>query len=207
MRFHRLFLLVALVAALLTPPPAESREHTRDDAHDPSLAGQFLIAAPGMRDPRFARTVIYMLSHDADGAMGLVVNRAYGTGPLKVLLRTLGVDAAEASGTVRLRYGGPVEPSRGFVLHSDDFSGPSTKRVGTGLAVSFGTDVLRAIAAGKGPRRNTVILGYAGWGPGQLEREIAREDWLTAPANAQLIFSEDLDALWKAAIDSVGLSL
>jgi putative transcriptional regulator len=174
------------------------------------VAGQLLVASPAMGDPRFARTVICMLTHDGDGAMGLVVNRAFGQGPLSALLNGFGVDDVEPDldeEPVRLHYGGPVERGRGFVLHSTDYRGPSTRPVGEGLAVSSGRDVLDAVAAGEGPAHRVFLLGYAGWGPGQLEGEMAREDWLTAPAEPSLVFARDLDAVWEAAMALAGLSL
>lgn len=172
-----------------------------------SLVGQLLVASPSIADPRFAETVIYMISYDDDGAMGLVVNRAYGDGPLDALLEAIGVEGEGASGTVRLHYGGPVEPGRGIVLHSADYSGASTRIVADHVAVSFGKDVLQAIAAGEGPARSAILLGYAGWGPGQLEDELARDDWLTADSEQSLIFSDDLDSVWRNAMEHAGLSL
>ncbi len=198
----RALALAVLVLAAACGPAAPGAASERQ-----YLTGQLLVAAPTMGDPRFAETVIYMISHDAEGAMGLVVNRALGTGPLALLLKTLGVEPKDAAGSVRLLYGGPVEPGRGFVLHSADFSGSSTRIVGGSVAVSFGTDVLEAIAAGAGPERSLIILGYAGWGPGQLEGELARESWLTAPADEALIFADDLDDVWQRAIANAGLSL
>ncbi len=171
------------------------------------LTGQLLIAAPHMPDPRFAQTVIYMISHDAKGAMGLVVNRAFGSGPLRILLETMGVETENADAEVRLHYGGPVEPERGFVLHSADYEGNSTTQLRRGLAVSYGTDVLLAMADGRGPEKSVVVLGYAGWGPGQLENELARDDWLTATGDEALIFSEDLDSVWRRALSLAGLTL
>lgn len=171
------------------------------------LVGQLLVASSSIGDPRFAETVIYMISHDADGAMGLVVNRAYGEGPLDALLEAVGVESEGASGRVRLQYGGPVEPGRGIVLHSADYSGASTRVVADRVAVSFGKDVLEAIAAGVGPQRSAILLGYAGWGPGQLEDELSRDDWLTARSEESLIFSDDLDSVWRNAMDHAGLSL
>ena len=171
------------------------------------IAGQLLVATPRMPDPRFSEAVIYMIDHDAKGAMGLVVNRSLGEGQLKALLEAFGVESEDATGTVRLHYGGPVEAGRGFVLHSTDYSGPSTRVVNGQIAVSTGLDVLKAVGAGEGPRESRFILGYAGWGPGQLESEMAREDWLTAPADSSLIFSDDLDAVWEKALASSGLSL
>ena len=176
-------------------------------ADDGFLRGKLLVATARIGDPRFSRTVIYMIRHDAEGAMGLVVNRVYGAGPLNTLLKGFGIDADDAHETVHLHYGGPVEPSRGFVLHSDDYEGPDTRLVDTGVALSTGADVFEAMADGAGPQRRLFILGYAGWGPGQLEGELARDDWVTAPADASLIFSDDLESLWEEAISRAGLAL
>lgn len=176
-------------------------------ARSPYLGGQLLVAAPKMTDPNFAETVIVMVDHNAGGAMGLIVNRIMGSGQLKTLLQGFGVESDTASGTVRLHAGGPVETGRGFVLHSADYSGPSTQKVSDGLAVSTGRDILNAIADGEGPRVIRFILGYAGWGPGQLEGEMARDDWLTAPAEPSLVFDDDVDSLWQKAVDSGGLPL
>ncbi|TVS00098.1 MAG: DUF179 domain-containing protein [Rhodospirillales bacterium] len=172
-----------------------------------SLAGQLLVASPAMTDPRFAETVILMISHDRDGAMGLVVNRVIGSGPLRLLLETMGVEGSEAEGTVRLFYGGPVESHRGFVVHTADYEGPTTQVVADDLAVTFETDVLHAIGEGEGPARSLVLLGYAGWGPGQLDGEIRREDWYTAPPDLSLVFGDDLDRVWERAMARAGTRL
>jgi putative transcriptional regulator len=190
------FALTALSAGAVEPGAVSS-----------SLAGQFLVASPKMLDPRFAHTVIYMVSHDEDGAMGLVVNRSYGRGPLKSLLQGFGVEKAKAEETVVLHYGGPVEQIRGFVLHSTDYRGPSTQVVADDVALSTGFDILKALAAGGGPRQRLFLLGYAGWGPGQLEGEIARNDWLTAPADDRLIFSDDSEKIWQEALKRAGTPL
>lgn len=200
------FVLVAIAAIVVSAVPAGAEEGGVQ-ASDGFLDGKLLVATARIGDPRFSRTVIYMINHDAEGAMGLVVNRVYGTGPLTSLLEGFGIDAAEAGGMVRLHYGGPVSPGRGFVLHSDDYAGPETRVVATGVALSTGVDVLEALARGAGPKRRLFILGYAGWGPGQLEGEIARDDWVTAPADASLIFSDDLESVWDEAISRAGLAL
>ncbi|TVR78174.1 MAG: DUF179 domain-containing protein [Rhodospirillales bacterium] len=173
----------------------------------PSLAGQLLVASPAMTDPRFAETVILVISHDRDGAMGLVVNRVIGSGPLRLLLETMGVEDSDAVDDVRLFFGGPVESHRGFVVHSPDYEGPTTQVVGDGLAVSFETDVLQAIGDGEGPAQSLIMLGYAGWGPGQLDGEIRREDWFTAPASPSLVFADDLDRVWERAMARAGFRL
>ena len=209
LRFAPLWMVLAVAVALVAA--GQSGRLVRADAAggDAYLTGQLLVATPDMGDPRFAETVIYMVSHDADGAMGLVVNRVLGTGPLGLLLETLEIDieADPDLGEVRLLFGGPVEPERGFVLHSDDFEGESTRIVANGIAVSFGTDALAAMAQGAGPRRSLVLLGYAGWGPGQLESELARADWLVVPAEKALVFSDDPASVWERARESYGIEL
>ncbi len=160
-----------------------------------------------MPDPRFTHTVVYMVSHGKEGAMGLVVNRSYGKGPLNLLLEGFGVERAKANETVTLHYGGPVEQGRGFILHSADYSGPSTQALPGEVALSTGKDILTALAAGAGPRRRLFLLGYAGWGPGQLEGEIARDDWLISPAEERLIFSEHPEQVWDEALRHAGTPL
>lgn len=176
-------------------------------ATDTTLTGQLLVASPRIGDPRFAETVIYVIAHSDEGAMGLVVNRTYGNGPLQGLLAGFGIAAAVQPATVRLQYGGPVEIKRGFVLHTADYSGPSTTPVGSGMAFSTGRDILQAVADGRGPQRRLFILGYAGWGPGQLEGELAGNDWLTAPAETSLIFSDDIESVWQRALERAGTPL
>lgn len=193
-----------LVVAMALPLRAESAGAV---AGEEPLAGQLLVASPTMADPRFAHTVIYMVAHDGGGAMGLVLNRELGEGSLKALLQGFGVDNADAEGLARLQYGGPVEPARGFVLHSADYSGRGTRLIGDGVALSTGFDVLKALASGEGPQRRRFYLGYAGWGPGQLEGELAHEDWLTAPADPSLIFGDDDDAVWDKAMRAAGQTL
>ena len=199
---------IALIAGLVLATGGFAQEH-RTGVQAPSgyLSGQLLVATPRMGDPRFARTVIYVVDHNAEGAMGLVINRSFGEGPWNALLEGFGVEHENVSGSVRLYYGGPVDSSRGFVLHTADYTGASTRVLDAGVALSTGLDVLRAVAEGKGPRRSLFVLGYAGWGPGQLEGEMARDDWLTAPAEETLIFGDDPDAVWEKALDRAGLTL
>jgi putative transcriptional regulator len=199
---------IALIAGLVLATEGFAQEY-RTGAQAPAgyISGQLLVATPRMGDPRFARTVIYMVDHDAKGAMGLVINRSYGEGPWNALLEGFGVEHEDVAGSVRLHYGGPVDTGRGFVLHSTDYTGVSTRVVDSGVAFSTGLDVLEAVAHGKGPRRSLFVLGYAGWGPGQLEGEMAHDDWLTAPAEETLIFGDDPDEIWEKALDRAGLAL
>ncbi len=170
------------------------------------LAGQLLVAAPAMRDPRFVRTVIFMVSHDAGGAMGLVVNRSLGIVPLMSLLKGLGKEE-EVPGDIRVHYGGPVQPKFGFVLHTAECVRDGTLVVNGRVALTRNLDILRAIAAGKGPRASLFTFGYAGWGPGQLENELKAKAWVTAPADEKIIFDDKLETKWKRAMDRRGIEL
>ena len=152
-------------------------------AEEQSLTGRLLVASPKMGDPRFVETVIYMVRHDATGAMGLVVNRPIGVGPVSKLLEEFGEEAGGAEVEIRLHYGGPVEGRMGFVLHSADYVGEGTIVVDGEVALSASLDVLKAIAAGKGPERRLFAIGYAGWGAGQLESELAAQAWYVVPAD------------------------
>jgi putative transcriptional regulator len=165
-----------------------------------SLAGQLLVAAPEMRDPRFVQTVIYMVKHDASGAMGLIVNRRLGDAPLADLVTRLGLDAAGVSGAIRVHYGGPVQPQRGFVLHGPDYAGDSTEAVDARFSVTYEPGILRAIGLGQGPRQALFALGYAGWGPGQLEDEIARGAWISVPADPGIVFDDSYADKWDRAM-------
>ena len=182
----------ALVAGTLAAEPERGGEG--------GLTGQLLVATAKMGDPRFARTVIYIVSHGADGAMGLVLNRELGVAPVSVLLEGFGVADSGVPGDIRVHYGGPVERDRGFVLHSSDMLGEGTVAVNGEVALSADVDILLSIAAGEGPRRSLFALGYAGWAPGQLEDEIAREDWFSVPGDESLIFDDDLDTKWDRAL-------
>lgn len=164
------------------------------------LAGQLLVATEQMPDPRFFRTVIYMVRHDATGARGLVVNRPLGDVRLKDLLERSGRDSRDVTGSVRVHYGGPVEPARAFVLHTADYTGLESRVIGDGIAVTGHPEVLDAMARGQGPRRSLFVLGYAGWAPGQLEGEIQRGGWISVLPNEPLVFDEDHERKWERAM-------
>jgi len=197
-----LAMLLTLAAPGRAEPPAPP-----DPANTPYLAGQLLVATKQIGDPRFARTVIYMVAHDATGALGLVVNRVYGKGPLRSFLKGFDIEAGDAQGEIRLHYGGPVEPGAGFVLHTADYNGPGTRAVDNRMAMTTEMSVLKAIAEGHGPKQALFALGYSGWGPGQLEGEIARGDWFSAPADEKLVFDEDVESKWDRATGRAGLKL
>ena len=180
-------------------------ENGRSDDSGDYLTGQLLIAMPNMRDPRFTRTVIFVCAHNADGAMGLVVNRLVGSVTFPDLLDQLGIDTEAVTEEIRVHFGGPVESGRGFVLHSGEYHHASTLQVAEQMALTATIDILQDIAKGAGPRRSLLALGYAGWGPGQLDSEIQSNGWLNVSADEQLVFDKDLDGKWERAIGKLGV--
>jgi len=165
----------------------------------PSLKGEFLIATPAMRDPRFEHAVILMVRHDSDGALGIVINRPLGEKPLTDLLAAFGNKDATASGNVRIFLGGPVQPQVSFVIHGPDYRRAETLDIDSRLAATPTSEVLGDIARNSGPMKSLIAFGYAGWAPGQLEGELARNVWYTAPADPALVFDDDRDKVWEHA--------
>lgn len=171
------------------------------------MTGQLLIAMPQMEDSRFARSLIYVCAHTAEGAMGLVVNRAVDNVTFPDLLRQLNIMAGQPSPSDPILFGGPVETGRGFVLHSSDYVRDATLLVDHEVGLTATLDILKDIAAGHGPRRSLLMLGYAGWGPGQLDAEIQANGWLNTAADEALIFDHDLDTKWDKALAKLGVDL
>jgi len=174
---------------------------------DESLAGKLLVAAPSMPDPRFQQTVIYMCVHDDGGALGLILNRRMGLVPGEAVVEQFKLDATPGAGEIPLHWGGPVDPGRGFVLHSSEYTSDSTEAVSAEIAFSVDSRILVDLVEGQGPDSALLVLGYAGWGAGQLESELKRDDWLVVPGEAAFVFSDDLDAMWRAALDLVEVDL
>jgi putative transcriptional regulator len=166
---------------------------------DQFLTGQLLIAMPAMADPRFTQSVIYLCAHTMEGAMGLVLNRPIVRPTFDDLLRQLQVAPIPPARRVHLCAGGPVETARGFVLHTADWTGEGSLKVNEALALTASLDVLKVIAEGGGPRECVLALGYAGWGPGQLDREIQENAWLSVPADETLLFDTAHDTKWRRA--------
>jgi putative transcriptional regulator len=185
-----------LTVALVTVIAADERSATADR---PSLTGRLLVATDALRDPRFARTVIFVVRHDAGGAFGLIVNLPIAEVPFERALRPFGLDVPPGSGTVRVYYGGPVQEQRGFVLHTPDWTGKGTAVIDDRFALTEDPKVLQAMAQGVGPRRALFCLGYAGWAPGQLDAELGQGVWGVAPADERLVFDEDPQAKWIEA--------
>lgn len=170
------------------------------------LAGKILIAMPGMEDPRFARAVVLMCAHGPDSAMGLIVNKPAEDVSFAGLLGHLGIARAPEGREIRIHAGGPVERGRGFVLHGPDWSGDdATMQVPGGYRLTGTLDILEAIARGGGPQNALLALGYAGWGPGQLESEILRNDWLVAEAPPDLVFTAPDREKWARALKGLGI--
>jgi putative transcriptional regulator len=199
--------LVAVTALSLVPPGASGRAVPSVGDGGDSLAGRLVVATERMGDPRFQNTVIYMVEHNAGGAMGLIVNRPFGVMALARLFEHLGLAAPEVAGEIEVYYGGPVEPERGFLLHSAEVVMEGSILVGEGVAMTAEGEMLHRIARGEGPERKLFAFGYAGWGPRQLEAEFARDDWFVIPADPSLIFALDPARSWERAAARRGLDL
>jgi putative transcriptional regulator len=171
-----------------------------------SLTGQLLLALPGIGDPRFEHAVIALCVHEPDGALGVGVDRILSGLRLHALLTQLEIDHGVAP-DVPIHHGGPVEPQRGFVLHSPDWRGEETLEVSPTLALTTTLDVLRAIAAGTGPERWLISLGYAGWGAGQLDEEMHRHGWLTVAARDDLLFETEVSSRWPQSFAAAGIDV
>ena len=173
---------------------------------DSNLCGKLLIAMPDMGDPRFAGSVVYMCAHSEEGAMGLIVNKPQPEIRFAALLEQLEIPKSGEVRDIRVHFGGPVENSRGFVLHSEDYrSEAGTMEVEDGVCMTATLDVLEDIAKGKGPESSMLALGYSGWGPGQLENEIGQNGWLTCDARPEIIFGRANEHKWSAALKILGI--
>jgi putative transcriptional regulator len=173
---------------------------TRSSRKEGYLGGQVLIAMPSLQDPRFARAVICLCAHSPDGAMGIVLNKPLEGLSFDELLKQLKLQPVPPQRRIRLCQGGPVEGGRGFVLHTRDWSNDQSLQVSDDLALTASVDILSAIASGGGPREGILALGYAGWGPGQLEDEIQANAWLSVTPDEALLFGEDGDGKWLQAM-------
>jgi putative transcriptional regulator len=194
----RRLLAAAAVAGLIAAADAPSRRSAAADAEQ--LTGRLLVAAPKMADPTFARSVIYLVAHDTDGTLGVIVNEPVKEVSYAELFDLMRLSRAGLPGKLTVHFGGPVEPRLGFVLHTRDFMLTQHELEAGDMAVTTDPEMLMAIAEGRGPARYIVTLGYAGWGPGQLEMEMQRGDWLVVPSDADLIFAPDPQQVWQRAL-------
>jgi putative transcriptional regulator len=173
---------------------------------DTNLTGKLLIAMPAMDDPRFAHSVIYMCSHSDDGGMGLIVNKPQAGLQFSDLLSQMGIDKAPGVRDIRVHFGGPVDQTRGFVLHSNDYAAATgTLKVAEEISMSATLDVIEDIASGTGPDVSMLALGYAGWAPRQLESEIAHNGWLTCDARSDIVFGRANEHKWVGALKHMGI--
>jgi putative transcriptional regulator len=186
----------ATMARRDAPPPPDEAGY---------LTGQLLVAMPNMADPRFTRSVICLCAHSPDGAMGLVLNQPLDGLSFDELLGQLGLDPVPPARRIRLTQGGPVEGGRGFVLHTTDWETEGSLKVKPDLALTASVEILKAIAGGGGPREGLLALGYAGWGPGQLDDELQQNAWLSVPADEALLFDAPPAELWRRALGKLGI--
>lgn len=182
--------------------------HFDKTATQTNLTGKVLIAMPGMGDPRFERSVVLVCAHTPEGAMGLVLNRPLPEIDFGDLLEQLGISVDGAARRIEVRFGGPVEPGRGFVLHRVPEHGDDPEgrlRIGGTLAMTTTRDILEDLARGHGPDMAVLALGYAGWGPGQLEAEMLQNGWLTGEGAEDLIFGPGHADKWQRALRAQGI--
>jgi len=170
------------------------------DSDETSLTGQLLIAMPAMDDPNFAHGVILLCAHTNEGAMGIMLNQPLATPSFDALLAQLDVHPTPPARQIQLCQGGPVDHGRGFVLHTSDWTSDASLRVDDRLALTASLDVLQEIAQGGGPKQGLLALGYSSWGPGQLDREMQQNVWLSAPAKLELLFDPDHETKWHRAM-------
>ncbi|TVP80989.1 YqgE/AlgH family protein [Thioalkalivibrio sp.] len=180
--------------------------HSIPDSTTDGLRDHFLIAMPSLQDGYFGHTVTYICEHGDDGAMGLVINQPIDL-TLEQMLRQLDLDPASAMTEQTVFRGGPVQPEHGFVLHSPEKEWNGTRNLSDGLSLTTSRDILEAMALGEGPAQTLIALGYAGWGPGQLESEIAENAWLVAPASPSILFALPPYERWNAAAQLIGIDM
>jgi len=177
-----------------------------NQVNDAYLNGKLLIAMPGMGDPRFEKAVIFLCAHSVDGAMGLIINKPALDVDVSDLLQQLKIPTGPKTREIHAHFGGPVEHGRGFVLHSADYHATdATLGIDDEFGMTATLDILEELAEGRGPETALLMLGYAGWGPGQLESEIVQNGWLTCAASREIVFDLQSDSKWGAALKSLGI--
>ena len=195
----------ALGLAAVEPTPLTPAPESAAPADPP--AGNLLIASAQIQDPRFYHAVVLILQHTKDGAFGIVINHQLTSEKIATLLAAAGDDDKTVEGSIPVLSGGPVQPELGFVVHSADYRTADTMQVDGKLAMTASKGALKDIGHDKGPKKCFFAFGYSGWGAGQLEGEIARNDWFTAPEDSALVFDDDRDAVWDKALAKRGTDL
>ena len=172
-----------------------------------NLTGQILVSTPALQDERFFKTVIYMCAHSSEGSMGIIINKKIDFDLYPDLLEQLGIDKSINNNKLFIRYGGPIESGRGFILHSDDIIKKETLNINKGVALTSTADFFTELTKGNGPKNSILALGYAGWEKGQLEKEIENGDWLLVPSNDELIFNENPSEILRAVTAIIDIDI
>ena len=182
------------------------RGHNSPAANLPpaNLVGRFLVAAPSMPDERFQKSVVFICKHDDEGALGIIVNNKVDDLPLGQVYKQLGIEVPEVTAETPVLFGGPVETSRGLVLHSADYKREETLVIDGGMALTASLEILKDMAGGSGPKQAWLALGHSGWSPGQLDREMQDNAWLVVDADQALVFDTNFEAKWQRALDRLG---
>tara|TARA_Y100000590_G_C15517138_1_gene937841 strand:- start:126 stop:677 length:552 start_codon:yes stop_codon:yes gene_type:complete len=170
-----------------------------------NLTGQFLVSMPSLEDERFFKTVIYMCAHSKEGSMGIIINKKIDYDLYPDLLEQLGIDKPLENKKLFLRYGGPVESGRGFVLHTDEIIRKESITIDDGIVLTSTTEFFDDLAKGQGPKNSILALGYAGWGPGQLEKEITTNSWMNFSTDLGFLFDEEVSKKWSQAYKLLGI--
>jgi putative transcriptional regulator len=168
------------------------------------LVGRFLVAAPSMPDERFQKSVVFICKHDDDGALGIIVNNKVEDLPLGQVYKQLGIEVADQAAERPVLFGGPVDPTRGLVLHSADYKREETLLIDGGMALTPSLEILKDMASGSGPKQAWLALGHSGWAPGQLDREMQDNAWLVVDGEPGLVFDADFGAKWQRALNRLG---
>lgn len=207
MLIHRHFVYVLLTAVLVLGQQASlagKKQVTKSPLYFP---GQLLVASPKIADPRFRKTVIYIVKHNARGALGIIINKVFGKKRIANLMKDFGMDSTGATGTLNLNFGGPVNPKGAFILHTSDYKSAKSRSVDGTISFTIDISILRAIADGDSPRHVLLALGYAGWRSGQLGDEVARGDWSLAQATEDLVFGNGRGDVWERIVGSSQIPL
>ena len=189
-KYHFIFFLISLLVFV-------THFGSKLFAENKYLEGQLLVASPGMLDPRFAETVILICQHNSDGALGLVLNKPAGQIKISQLLESLKITSSGITGDIQVRLGGPLEKDTGFLMYTDENHSKKSLCNSSGVTVSSNKEVLKKLGTEMSPNKLVLFFGYAGWGPNQLENELASEDWITVPAETSILFDQDIKSLWK----------
>jgi putative transcriptional regulator len=170
-----------------------------------NLTGQIIVSMPSLEDERFYKTVIYMCAHSSEGSMGIIINKKIDYDLYPDLLEQLGIEKPLDNKKIFIRYGGPIESGRGFVLHSDDMIRKETLNIDKGVALTSTAEFFDDLSIGKGPKNSILALGYAGWAPGQLEAEILQNSWISLPVDTSFLFDDEVSTKWTQAYKIMGI--